>query len=192
MEYPLVTIVGVGALGSHTAMFLRNTSRLKVVDFDRVETRNTTNQFHSRNSVGKNKTLALQQVVNFLWGVKVDIVPHKLVEGNAQQLLGKSDLILDCLDNGEARRIVQGFVRRTGVPCLHGALAANGAYGQVCWDEHFQVDDEGTGVATCEDGHHLPFIALVSAFMARAVQTFLENGGRPAFHIHPGGRVICS
>jgi len=182
-----VVIVGVGALGSHVAPLLRNVARLEIVDMDRVEQKNTLSQFHARNSVGKNKTTALQQAMNFLWGTKVDAVPHKLVENNVQQLLGGVDLVLDCLDNGEGRRTIQGFVRGNDIPCLHGALAADGAFGQVVWDEDFRIDDDASGGATCEDGEHLPFIGLVSAHIAQAAQVFLSSGKKLGFQLYPRG-----
>jgi molybdopterin/thiamine biosynthesis adenylyltransferase len=188
-----VTIVGVGALGSHVLQFLRGEdARFRIVDFDRVEQKNTLSQFHGRPSVRKSKVGSVKQSMQFLFGLKVEGIPHKLVSQNVGQLLGGSDLILDCLDNGEARRLVQGYVREIGIPCLHGALAADGAYGAVVWDQNFQIDDEVSGVPTCEDGTHLPFIALVSSFLARSAQRFLREGVRAGFHIHPGGRVILS
>jgi len=157
-----IVVVGVGALGSHTIQFLRNVGALiRVVDFDKVERKNTQSQFHAKQSVGKSKVLGLQRTVDFLWGLKLDVVPHKLVADNAEQILGHSDLIIDCLDNGEARRIVQGYAREHKVSCLHGALDADGSFGAVMWDSKFHIDDEpGTGAATCEDGEHLPFIAV--------------------------------
>ena len=43
-----VVIVGVGALGSHVALLGRNWGvQLKLVDFDRIEQKNTQAQFHS-------------------------------------------------------------------------------------------------------------------------------------------------
>lgn len=188
-----VTIVGVGALGSHVLQFLRGEDvRFKIIDFDRVEQKNTLSQFHGRPSVRKSKVESVKQTMQFLFGLKVEGVPHKLTSQNVEQLLGGADLILDCLDNGEARRLVQGYARKTETPCLHGALAADGAYGAIVWDQNFQIDDEASGVPTCEDGTHLPFIALVSSFLARAAQRFLRDGVRAGFHIHPGGRVILS
>lgn len=182
-----VVVVGVGALGSHVCQFLRNEADLKVIDFDRVETKNVLSQFHARNSVGKNKVQSLQQVVNFLWGVKIEGVPHKLVVDNAQQILGKPDLILDCLDNGEARRIIQGYVRDNDIPCLHGALAADGVMGRIVWDEDFVIDDESAGAATCEDGAHLPFIGVVSSTLALAAQTYLASEKKLGFQLTPRG-----
>lgn len=188
-----VVVVGAGALGSHVVQFLRNEPiSLRLIDHDKVEQKNTLSQFHGRPSVRKSKVESVKQSMQFLFGLKVEGIPHKLVSQNVGQLLGGSDLILDCLDNGEARRLVQGYARKTGIPCLHGALAADGAYGVVVWDQNFQIDDEVSGVPTCEDGTHLPFIALVSSFLARSAQRFLREGVRAGFHIHPGGRVILS
>lgn len=185
-----LVVVGVGALGSHAVMFLRNVEAdIRVIDFDRVDQRNVMSQFHGKASVGKGKVQSLQQTMNFLYGRKINTVPHKLVENNAKELLGSADLVLDCLDNGAGRRVIQGYVRANKVPCLHGALAADGSFGSVLWDEHFVIDDEsGTG-KTCEDGEHLPFIVTVAAYLAGSAQTFLKKGRKVGFNVHPGGTL---
>jgi predicted ThiF/HesA family dinucleotide-utilizing enzyme len=182
-----ITVVGVGALGSHLVPLLRNTgSDIAVVDFDRVEQKNVLSQFHPASTVGKKKVASVQQTANFLFGLRVRAIPHKLVEGNAKEILGGSDLVVDCLDNAAGRAIVQGYVRSASIPCLHGALAQDGAFGMSVWDESFKIDSEaGLGAATCEDGAHLPFIALTAAHMARSVQIFLESGKKVGFSISP-------
>lgn len=184
-----VVVVGVGALGSHVVQLLRNAgASIRVIDFDRVEQRNVTSQFHGKPSVGKAKVVSLQQTMQFLFGVKIDAVPHKLVAGNARELLGKADLVVDCLDNGASRRLVQEVVRAAQIPCVHGALAADGSFGRVVWDEDFVIDDEhAAGTATCENGEHLPFIVITAAYLARAAQAFLKSGERCGYHVHPGG-----
>jgi molybdopterin/thiamine biosynthesis adenylyltransferase len=182
-----VVVVGVGALGSHVVQFLRNEAEIKVIDFDKVEQKNTLSQFHARNSAGKSKVQSLQQAMSFLWGTKIEVNPHKLVGDNARQLLGGADLILDCLDNGDARRVVQGFVRENNIACLHGALAADGALGRVVWDEDFRIDDSAAGVATCEDGAHLPFIGIAACYLARAAQEYLSSGKKLGFQVYPKG-----
>lgn len=185
-----IVIVGVGALGSHVVQFLRNVdATLRVVDFDRVEQRNVMAQFHGKPNVGKAKVQSLQQAMNFLFARKVEVVPHKLVENNAKEILGSADLVVDCLDNGAGRRVIQGFVRASKVPCLHGALAADGTFGSVLWDEHFVIDDETGNGKTCEDGEHLPFIVMVSAYLAQSAQAFMKSGRKLGFNVHPGGVV---
>jgi molybdopterin/thiamine biosynthesis adenylyltransferase len=183
-----VTIVGVGALGSHVAQFLRNAAKLRVIDFDRVEQKNVLSQFHAKSSLGRAKVVALQQTLAFLFGTKIDGVPHKLVAGNAKELLGNVELIVDCLDNLDARSIVRHFARSHGVPCLHGALAADGSFGRVIWDEEFTIDGEfAAGAATCENGAHLPLIGLVACYLARAAQEFLDTGRKLGFAVPARG-----
>lgn len=182
-----ITIVGAGALGSHLVQALRNEKViLTLVDFDRVEMKNVASQFHLRAGVGKKKTEALRGAMQFCFGRKVDVVGHKLTADNTTQLLGGAELLVDCLDNGEARRLVQGFARANGVPCLHGALAADGGYGRIIWEEDFVVDDEDVaGAATCEEGEFLPFIQVVSAFLALAVQQFVQTRRKVGYSISP-------
>jgi len=181
-----VTIIGAGALGSHVVQFLRGEAKLRVIDFDRIEAKNVLAQFHGKSHIGKSKVEALKQTMNFLWNVKVDTIPHKLVQNNADALLGGWDLIIDTLDNGEARRIVQAYVRAHNTPCLHGALAADGAFGRVIWDAQFVIDEEDSqGAPTCEGGEHLPYIGIVSAYLARAAQVFLRHGKKIGFSISP-------
>jgi molybdopterin/thiamine biosynthesis adenylyltransferase len=186
MSMQTVMVVGVGALGSHAIQFLRGAARIRAIDFDRVEQKNTLSQFHARNSVGKNKAQALQQAMQFLWGIKIEVVPHKLVQDNAQVVLKGADLVLDCLDNGASREILQKAVRQAGIPCLHGALSAGGMFGRVIWDDLFNIDYEsGEGIATCEDGAFLPFIGMVSTYLARSAQVWLETGKQLNFQIYP-------
>lgn len=183
-----ITLVGVGALGSHVALFLRNEGDFRVIDFDRVERKNVLAQFHGAPSVGKNKALALKQTMQFLYGTKVDALTHKLVANNVAVLDAGANLIIDCLDNAEARTLVQTFARENKVPCLHGALSADGMFGRVVWDENFVIDTEAAaGAATCEGGEHLPFIGTVSALLARAAQEFVTKGKKIGFEVHPGG-----
>ncbi len=189
MAGPVVTVVGVGALGSHLVQFLRNEDvKLKVIDFDRVEQKNVQSQFHAKTTVGKKKVEGISQTMKFLYGRPVFKVSNKLTKDNVDQLLHDADLIVDCLDNGEARRLVQGFARARGRACVHGALAADGAFGRVVWDDDFTIDDESEeGAATCADGEFLPFIAIASAYLARAIQVFLKDGKKVGFSISNAG-----
>ena len=187
----MIVIVGVGALGSHLVQFIRNEkTAIKVIDFDRVEQKNVLAQFHGKPSVGKSKVDALKQTMDFLFKRSLQVVSHKLVENNIEVLLKDATLVVDCLDNGASRALVQAYVRTHGLPCLHGALAPGGEFGRSIWDEQFVIDSEaGAGAATCEDGEFLPFIALTAAYMARSVQLFLKEKKKIGFSISPVGVV---
>lgn len=185
-----VVVVGVGALGSHLLLLSRNLPvRLTAIDFDRVERKNTLSQFHSKMGVGRNKASAMQQAMQGLFGVRLQAVPHRLTADNVEGLLSGADLIVDCVDNAEARTLIQDFAVRNGVPCLHGALAADGGYARIMWTEDFSIDGGGEGEATCEDGEHLPFITVTAARMAHTVQRFLSTGEKASAHIHPNGFI---
>ncbi len=191
MEKKKVVLVGAGALGSHLALLIRNLVDMKVIDHDRVEAKNAMSQLHPLSAAGKNKALALQQTLKFLYGLKIEAIPHKLVANNAAELLQDADLVVDCVDNGETRRLIQVICTKgqlgEKIPCLHGALAAGGQFGQVCWIEKFEADDAPPGAATCEDGEHLPFIATVSSLLALCVQGFVRKGEKRSFLVFPGG-----
>lgn len=209
-----ITVVGVGALGSHFVQFIRSEDvAMRIIDFDRVASKNTMSQFHPKTSVSRPKVLSMQGTMNLLWGTKLTTTPHKLTRDNATQLLSGADLIVDCLDNAEARRIIQDFVRIPSAidlkikvdpsftaigtsaftPCLHGAVDADGSFGRVIWDEKFIIDSGSPpGTPTCEDGANLPFIVSVSAFMARAAQRFLREGQKVGFQVTPSGVIQTS
>jgi len=184
-----VTVIGVGALGSHFIQFARNFAELKCIDDARVKSKSPLAQFHSKVQVDRGKPQAVHQTMKFLFGVQVEAVPHRLIADNTEQLLGGADLLVDCLDNAPSRELVQLFARSTGTPCLHGALAANGQYGRVAWDENFVIDGAAPGAATCDDGEHLPFIAVVSSLLSRAAQEFLGSGRKIGFEVHPTGVI---
>lgn len=187
----MIVIVGVGALGSHLVQFIRNEKAgIKIIDFDRVEQKNVLSQFHGKPGVGKNKVAALQQTMDFLFKRQLSVVGNKLVADNIEALMKGATLVVDCLDNGASRKLVQDYVRKHGLPCLHGALAPGGEFGRSIWDDQFVIDSEaGAGAATCEDGEFLPFIALTAAYMARSVQLFLKDGKKVGFSISPGGVI---
>ncbi len=188
-------VVGVGALGSHFVQFIRNIQgTVQIIDFDRVESKNVSAQFHSKPNVGKSKVVSLGRTMDFLFGRSVQGIPNKLGPDNVEVLLGPRgpgpSLVVDCLDNAEGRKLIQSHCLTHSIPCLHGALAADGAFGRVEWTERFMIDTGIPGAATCENGEHLPFIALTSAYLARAAQIFLDSGKRVGFSISPAG-AIC-
>ena len=186
-----IVICGVGALGSTAVQYLRNVeAELRLVDFDRVESKNLAAQWFVKQSLGKNKAEAIRlQLANF-YGAKAEAMGVRLAPTNAAQLLADCALAVDCFDNAESRLTLAAAARTASVPLVHAALAADGTFGLVRWDERFTPDREDTaGQATCEGGEHLPMIGLVAATLARAIQDFVRNGARNDFMISLSGIV---
>jgi molybdopterin/thiamine biosynthesis adenylyltransferase len=175
-----IVFCGVGALGSTAAVLCRSLpAELRLVDFDRVESRNLAAQAHVKQSVGRNKAEALKLQLLNLWGVKAEALPVRVVADNVAQVCAGAGLVVDGFDNRAGRDVLSAHARATGTPLLHAALSADGSFGLVRWDEHFTADAEDQpGQATCEGGEHLPFIGLIGAALARAIQDFVVEGIR--------------
>ena len=173
-----ILFCGVGALGSHALMLCRNLEApLRVVDFDRVESKNLAAQWYVKQSVGKNKAEAVRlQLANF-YGVKVEAFAVRLAATNAAQLLAGCELAVDCFDNADSRIVIAEAARAGGVALVHGALAGDGTFGLVRWDDRFVPDREDQpGQPTCEGGQHLAMIGMTAATLARAIADFVGSG----------------
>jgi molybdopterin-synthase adenylyltransferase len=184
-----IIICGVGALGSTTVCLLRNLeAELRLVDFDRVESKNLAAQWFVKQSIGKNKAEAVRlQLANF-YGAKAEALGVRLAATNAAQLLAGCDLAVDCFDNADSRNVLGDAARAAAIPLVHGALAADGTFGIVRWDERFTADREDEpGQATCEGGEHLPMIGLVGATLARAIQDFARASQRHDYLVSLSG-----
>ncbi|MEO8701717.1 MAG: ThiF family adenylyltransferase [Kofleriaceae bacterium] len=189
-----IVICGVGALGSTCVQLARNfDAELRLVDFDRVESKNLAAQWFVKQSVGKNKAEAVRlQLANF-YGGKAEAMTVRLAATNAGQLLAGCDLAVDCFDNADSRLILSAAARTANLPLVHGALAADGTFGMIRWDERFTPDrEDSAGQATCEGGEHLPMIGMVGACLARTVQDFLKDGSRHDYLVSLSGCVRTS
>jgi molybdopterin/thiamine biosynthesis adenylyltransferase len=191
---PKIAVVGAGALGSHLVLLMRNfDAEVTVIDFDRVEAKNTQAQLHTKMGLGKNKAKALQSVMQSLWGCRILAFTSILAKDNVETLLDGVSLIVDCTDNIAARRCIQEFVytyNDGATDCLHACLAADGNFARFVWTEDFVPDPEGEeGEATCVDGRDLPFFAWAGAFAAMIVQHFLNTGQKQSWQLTPTSLV---
>jgi molybdopterin-synthase adenylyltransferase len=175
-----VVICGVGALGSTAAVLCRSLGvELRLVDFDRVESKNLAAQAFVKQSLGKNKADALKLQLWNLWGLKVEAMAVRVVAENVAEVCKDAALVVDCFDNRAGRDVLSAHARANQLPLVHAAMAADGRFGLVRWDERFVPDEEDrAGQATCEGGEHLPFIGLLAAVLARAIQDFVADGRR--------------
>ena len=184
-----IVVCGVGALGSTAVLFIRNIeAELRLIDFDRVESKNLAAQWFVKQSVGKPKADSVRlQLANF-YGHKAEALNVRLAANNTDQLLAGCDLAVDCFDNADSRIVLSEACRAKKLPLLHGALAADGTFGMVRWDERFTPDREDVaGQATCEGGEHLPMIGLVGSTIARAIQDFVKDGSRHDYLVSMSG-----
>lgn len=175
-----IAFCGVGALGSHAALFCRNLeATLVLIDFDRVEAKNLLAQAFVKPSLGKNKADALKLQLANLHGVRAESFGVRLGPDNVETVLAGATLLVDAFDNKASRELLSRYARAHGRPLVHAGIAADGSFGMIRWDETFTADEEDhAGQATCEGGDHLPLIAMLSAALARTVADFVKSGER--------------
>ena len=180
----MIIIVGLGAVGSHVLYGLRNQKRIRVIDFDRVQSKNVLAQFHPRTVTGKNKAVAARLSMHGIFGgVYVDAIPSKLAADNIDKLFEDATLVIDAVDNAATRLLMQTHVRAHNTPCLHIGTSADAVLARIVWDAIFVPDVEIEGAPTCEDGERLPFFQMVGAHAALNAQWFLRTGERRSFMI---------
>lgn len=184
-----IIICGAGALGSHVVYLARDLDcRLTVIDDDRVETGNLASQWYVKQMVGRFKAEALTLQCHNFFGMRLKHHPVRLTTLNVATLLGAADLVVDCFDNAASRQVIQDHIRQAATACLHGGLAADGAYGVVRWDDDFVIDSEDTpGQATCAGRGHLPIIMRTAAALVATIQFHLSENRRVNWNITPAG-----
>ena len=180
----MITIVGVGATGSHILYGLRNRKELiRIIDFDTIETKNVVSQLHSKMTLRRNKAVGTQLTYQGLWGLKIEAVSNRLNFDNVAQLLGSAKVVIDCVDNKATREIIQQFVRTKSIACLHVGVNAEGTFCRVVWDEVFVADQEVDGVPTCEDEARVAFFEMIGGFSALVASRYLGSGVKESYQI---------
>lgn len=179
-----ITICGAGALGGNLAEMLARMgfSRLKLIDKDRVETRNLSTQPYSRAEVGAPKARALSMMLYRAVQAKVEPVVAELSAANAHDLLKESMLVVDAFDNRDARAHVSEAVRACSIACLHIGFSADGLYGNGIWEPDYQVPQEIPG-DPCDYPLTRPLALTLASLAARALTDFLRTGQTTNFEL---------
>ncbi len=186
----MITVCGAGTVGAN---LLENLARagqgpLRVVDQDKVEARNLRNQPYTSLQIGQSKPAALSELLYYAAGVQLETVEKSLREDNAAGLLRGSTLVVDGFDNAASRRAVQLACRKLGLPCLHVGLSRDD-YGEVVWDEHYQVPPDQDGLPACREVER-NLAMLVVAVATEAVKGFLKSQERRSYAVTLGDLCV--
>ncbi|HET8842464.1 MAG TPA: ThiF family adenylyltransferase [Ktedonobacteraceae bacterium] len=187
----LVTICGAGTLGANLTETLARMgfTRLRVIDKDKVETRNLSVQPYSRAEVGAPKARALANTLYRAVQAKVEPLTTELTAGNALSLLRESALVVDAFDNHLARAAVSETTREARLPCLHIGFSADGLYGNGIWEPDYLVPAETTG-DPCDYPLTRPFALALVGLAARAIGDFLRENLSNTFELTWGDLKI--
>lgn len=176
-----IAVLGCGALGSRIALELADKDLwLELYDRDKVAADNIGPSAFSRFDIGKSKAFALAGYVGGRNGNAlartVDVTKAKLAP---------ADLVIDCLDNAEARNYM---MRRVELPIVH--VGVNWGVGEVVWGKQLYFAEAGAPVCTHELGRGI--IGLTAAVASVAIQTYLATMNKANYLINVDGTIIKS
>ena len=122
-----VFIAGAGCLGSPVAMYLAEAGvgSIRIADGDLIEETNLNRQLlHTADRVGMDKASSAMQTLTALNpSCRVRAFAEPVTDESVLRLVGDASLIVDCLDNFEARYVLNRVALKLRVPLLHGAVS---------------------------------------------------------------------
>ena len=123
-----VLIVGVGGLGSPIALYLAGAGvgTIGLVDDDLVSISNLQRQvLYSEPEVGLPKAIQAKIRLEALNSdIKVNAHPCRLSKGNAEEIIGEYDIIVDGCDNFATRYLINDTCLKLGKVYVYGAIRA--------------------------------------------------------------------
>ncbi len=120
-----VAIVGVSGLGSFIALELAHlgTGHLILIDPQAVEETNLNRLLGAtRNDIGQKKVAVLAKRIEEIWegATKVTSLPFALLDEEALACVKGADILLGCVDNFGARRVLNQLAVRYLIPLIDG------------------------------------------------------------------------
>jgi len=128
-----VCIVGLGGLGGSVVETLARIGigAMTVIDGDIFDESNLNRQvLSSEHNLSQTKTAAaLEKILTVNSSILIQDYSEKMDEENAVHLLEHADIAVDCLDNIQARFILEKAAKKAGIPMVSAAVA--GFSGQI-------------------------------------------------------------
>ncbi|MDE1853987.1 MAG: ThiF family adenylyltransferase [Thaumarchaeota archaeon] len=155
-------VVGCGGLGTPAAVYLASAGvgMIGLVDGDVVELPNLQRQFlYSEADMGRSKAHVLKERLHQV-NPNVRAVPYalKLDSGNALDLIGEYDVVIDATDNLPARYLVNDACVLLGKPDVHASALGFGGQisvfhppGGPCYRCLYPEPPSPEHVASCEE-----------------------------------------
>ena len=173
-----ILIVGIGGLGTITALYLANSGIGNIIlnDFDSVDLSNLPRQIlFNKGDINKNKAdVAVEKLRAFNTAITLHSLNNKLNETELSKVISNVDIVLDCTDNLESRLLINkvcinykktlisgAAIRFEG----HVAVFRNDISISSCYNCLYSQDDDNLG--DCEGSGILASVAgMVGSIVA--------------------------
>jgi len=121
-----IFIAGAGGLGCPISIYLAvaGIGTITVVDKDVVELTNLNRQIlHYDRDIGKKKTASAEEkLIAINPDINIRVIDTTIDETNVTRLVGRSDGIVDALDNFPTRYLLNEAAVKKNIPLFHGAI----------------------------------------------------------------------
>ncbi len=189
MNDSTILIIGMGGLGSPTALYLAaaGVGHIVIADFDQVELSNLQRQIiHNTSDIGDDKVnSAKAKLLELNPNIKVTVVNEIMHSDNLASLIKDVDIVLDGTDNFESRFEINKACVECHKPLISAAVIR--FEGQISVFKGYEVDqpcyqclysEEGSGRESCvENGVLAPIAGLVGIIQAlQAIKVLLGIG----------------
>ncbi len=184
-----ILIIGMGGLGSPTALYLAaaGVGHIVIADFDQVELSNLQRQIiHNTSDIGDDKVnSAKTKLLELNPNITVTIVNEIMHSDNLASLIKNVDIVLDGTDNFESRFEINKACVECHKPLISAAVIR--FEGQISVFKGYEVDqpcyqclysEQGNGRESCvENGVLAPVAGLVGTIHAlQAIKVLLGLG----------------
>lgn len=183
-----VLIVGCGALGSISSMYLAGSGvgHLTIVDFDTIDISNLQRQLSFTTAqLGEKKVTATALRLKEI-NPEISVTPLDLLitRKNIKEIISRVDVVVEGSDNPATKHLIAETCRETGIPCVMGGVA--GWTGQVITSlpdssgylDLFPEPAEEGGFTPCSLGGLLgPLPGIIASIQASEVIKILTGAG---------------
>jgi len=184
-----ILIIGMGGLGSPTALYLAATGvgHIVIADFDQVELSNLQRQIiHNTSDIGDDKVnSAKAKLLELNPNITVTVANEIMHSDNLASLIKDVDIVLDGTDNFESRFEINKACVECHKPLISAAVIR--FEGQISVFKGYEVDqpcyqclysEQGDGRESCvENGVLAPVAGLVGTIQAlQAIKVLLGLG----------------
>ena len=184
-----ILIIGMGGLGSPTALYLAaaGVGHIVIADFDQVELSNLQRQIiHNTSDIGDDKVnSAKTKLLELNPNITVTVANEIMHSDNLASLIKNVDIVLDGTDNFESRFEINKACVECHKPLISAAVIR--FEGQISVFKGYEVDqpcyqclysEQGDGLESCvENGVLAPVAGLVGTIQAlQAIKVLLGLG----------------
>jgi adenylyltransferase/sulfurtransferase len=173
-----IIVLGAGGLGCVVAELLsRMNINFTIVDDDIVDDTNLERQilFNKKDLLKKKVSVVKEKLKEFS---KINIISERLNEKNIKKIINKPDLVIDCTDNFETRKIINEYCVKNNTAWIYsGAVGDIGTIYLIKDNACFEcINSNKNGETSCEIGVLNSIVTIVGALAVNIALQYLIDG----------------